>query len=67
MTDKLTPQLYWAQTLGLGAYNGSDNKNDTGYGNGTNLNLYLFDIIYRLAVIISLKYNINVYERSVEL
>ena len=42
-------------------YKGSDNKNGTGYRNGTNVNLYFFDIIHRFAVIISLIYNVNVY------
>ena len=42
-------------------YKGSDNKHKTGYGNGTNVNLYFSDTVYRFAVIISLKYNIYVY------
>ena len=32
-------------------YKGSDNRNNkTGYGNGTNVNLYFSDTVYRFAV-----------------
>ena len=40
-------------------YKGSDNENSTGYGNGTNVNLNIFEIIYHFAVVLSLKYNID--------
>ena len=42
-------------------YKVGDNKNGTGYGNGTNVNLNFFDIIYYFAVVITFKCNIYVH------
>ena len=53
--------FYFEFKAHISPYKGDDNKNGTGYGNGTNVNLYFFDIIYYLAVVISFKYDINIY------
>ena len=42
-------------------YKGSDNENRTGYENGTNKNLYFFDIIDYVAAAMGLKYNNLMY------
>ena len=48
-------------------YKGSDNKNGTGYGNGTKVNLHFFYVVNCFAFTFSLEYDIYVYIGSVEI